>query len=85
MVYSLMSSAAPGSIDTWSRSAAPRAMSATDCGDSGSKKISAQRERIAGLISSGRRVVAPMRMKSAGAPSLKSLWIYAGMPSSSSS
>ena len=34
----------------------------------------AQRERIAGSIASGSRVVAPIRMKSAGAPSAKSFF-----------
>ena len=53
-------------------------MVSTSSGRSGSKNTSAHRERIAGLISCGSRVVAPMRMKSAGAPSRNNFLIYAG-------
>ena len=43
-------------------------MEATSPGVSARKKISMHRERRAGLISSGLRVVAPTRRKSAGMP-----------------
>ena len=41
-------------------------------------KSPTQRERIAGSISSGSRVVAPIKTKSAGAPSLNRRLMYAG-------
>ena len=53
------------------RFAASWAMRDTSSGSKARKKISMQRERRAGEMSSGLRVVAPTRRKSAGSPSLK--------------
>ena len=61
-----------------SRLIAPWTIERIWCSVSGEKKISAQRERIAGSMSSGSRVVAPIRMKSAGAPSRKRRLTYSG-------
>ncbi len=66
MVYDAMSCATPRGARAPSRLIAPCTIVRICSCVNGEKKISAQRERIAGSMSSGSRVVAPIRMKSAG-------------------
>ena len=61
------------------RDAAPSATRMRSAGPSGLKYSSTHRDRSAGGSSSGRRVVAPTRRKSAGRPFWKMSWMYAGM------
>ena len=61
------------------RCAAPDAISAISSCVKARKNTSIHRERSAGEISLGLRVVAPTRRKSAGSPFLKTSWICRGM------
>jgi len=77
-VKSAIASGTPASISTCRRLAASSTIFTMWDSVSGAKKTSAARERIAGLISEASRVVAPIKTKSAGAPSSKSFRIYFG-------
>ncbi len=74
----ITSTAASSIVRSTLRTALP-AISATSSASNGRKKISTHRERMAGGMSWGMRVVAPMRRKSAGRPFWKISWICDGM------